>query len=119
MKLLILNFLIKNTGSIKYRTHIQKIGWQDYKTNNELSGTTGKGLRLEAIQIELTGEISQYYDIYYRVHAQNYGWLGWAKNGEAAGTSGYGLRLEGMQIILVKKGATAPTPTSNSYVCKK
>ena len=88
------------------------------KTNNELSGTAGKGLRLEAIEIELTDEISKYYDIYYRVHAQNYGWLGWAKNGSPAGTSGYGLRLEGLQIILVKKGAASPTPTSNAYVKK-
>ena len=37
------------------------------------------------IQIRLTGEAAEKYDIYYRVHCQDDGWLGWAKNGEKAG----------------------------------
>ena len=69
-----------------------------------MSGTSGRSLRLEAMQLSLSGEMADHYDIYYRVHAQNFGWLGWAKNGESAGTAGYGYRLEGMQIVLVKKG---------------
>ena len=72
-------------------------------------------MRLEAIQIKLTGEMANKYDIYYRVHAQNFGWMGWAKNGESAGTAGYSYRLEGIQIKLVKKGAAAPGSTTNTY----
>lgn len=34
---------------------------------------------MEAVQLKLTGEIAEHYDIYYRVHSQTYGWLGWAK----------------------------------------
>lgn len=73
-----------------------------------MSGTSGEAKRLEAICIDLTGEMAEKYDIYYRVHAQTYGWLGWAKNGECSGTAGYGKRLEGIQIVLVPKGGAAP-----------
>ena len=72
--------------------------------------------RLEAIQIELTGDMANHFDIYYRVHAETYGWLGWAKNGEEAGTSGLSKRLEGIEIQLVAKGASAPGSTANAYV---
>jgi uncharacterized protein YjdB len=74
-----------------------------------MSGTSGESKRLEAIQIKLTGEMANHYDVYYRVHAQSYGWLGWAKNGESAGTAGYAKRLEGIQIVLVPKGSAAPS----------
>ena len=47
--------------------------------DNQLSGTSGKSLRLEAIQIRLTGEIANAYDVYYRVHIEDKGWLNWAK----------------------------------------
>ncbi|MFR3038336.1 MAG: hypothetical protein ACLTLY_06050 [Agathobacter rectalis] len=73
-----------------------------------LAGTTGRALNVEAINMSLTGEMANQYDIYYRVHAQNYGWLGWAKNGQNAGTSGQNLHLEALQIVLVKKGQSAP-----------
>ena len=71
---------------------------------------------MEAVQIELTGQMADKYDIYYRVHSQTYGWLDWAVNGECAGTSGYGKRLEAVQIKLVLKGGTAPGSTENPYV---
>lgn len=77
----------------------------------KLSGTSGKSLRMEAIQLKLTGDLAKEYDIYYRVHAQNFGWLDWAKNGQTAGTSGYGYRLEAIEIRLVKKGKNAPGKT--------
>ena len=100
-------------GDIVYTTHVQTYGWQGepddetrkgWMKNGEMSGTSGESKRLEAICIDLTGEMSDNYDIYYRVHAQTYGWLGWAKNGEPAGTAGYSKRLEGIQIVLVPKG---------------
>ncbi len=105
----------KYSGDIVYTTHVQKYGWQGSETdqtkwfkNGAMAGTSGEAKRLEAICINLTGEMGQRYDIYYRVHAQSYGWLGWAKNGAPAGTAGYGKRLEGIQIVLVPKGGAAP-----------
>lgn len=65
-------------------------------------------MRLEAIQVKLTGNVAKNYDVYYCVHAQNFDWLGWAKNGEKAGTAGYGYRLEAIKIMLVPKGGDAP-----------
>jgi uncharacterized protein YjdB len=73
---------------------------------------------LEAIQIQLTGEMANHYDVYYRVHAQSYGWLGWAKNGESAGTAGLSKRLEGIEIVLVPKGSAAPGSTANHFIEK-
>ena len=103
------------SGGVTYRTHVQKLGWQGFVSNDAISGTVGKALRLEAIQIKFTGNLANYFDIYYRVQAQKLGWMGWAKNGESAGTSGYGYRLEAIQIQPVVKGMAAPGTTSNAY----
>lgn len=35
-----------------YQTHVQTIGWQDWRGNGETSGTTGQSKRLEAIHIK-------------------------------------------------------------------
>ncbi|MCL2807162.1 MAG: putative Ig domain-containing protein [Coriobacteriia bacterium] len=102
------------SGGIKYATHVQSIGWQkpvsltspgtrNSAAEGPMSGTSGRALRLEAITIELTGDLKKHYDIYYRVHAQSVGWMGWARNGEQAGTAGHAYRLEGIQILLVPK----------------
>ena len=98
-------------GGIRYKTHIQSIGWQGWKYDGAMSGTSGQSKRLEAICIELTGEMAEHYDVYYRVHAQSYGWLAWAKNGQNAGTSGGAKRLEAIQIVLVEKGKAGPGST--------
>ena len=100
------------TGGICYNAHVQTIGWQadpnksaTWKKDGEFCGTTGNAKRLEAIQIELYGEMAEHYDIYYRVHSQTYGWMKWAKNGEMAGTTGQHKRI----VVLVKKGEQAPS----------
>lgn len=103
------------SGEIQYRSHVQDIGWQDWVSNGELSGTTGERRRLEAIQIRLTGELAEHYDIYYRTHVQSYGWLGWAKNGASAGTVKHGYRMEAIQIRLMHKGAPAPGSVSGAF----
>lgn len=102
-------------GSIEYSSHIQGVGWQDWKSNGQLSGTIGKSKQIEALKIRLTGEISQYYDIYYRVHSQKFGWLDWAKNGDKAGSEGFSYRIEAYQIELVKKGMPAPGNTVTPF----
>lgn len=114
-----LKFELKNkdyTGGICYNAHVQTIGWQadpnksaTWKKDGEFCGTTGNAKRLEAIQIELYGEMAEHYDIYYRVHSQTYGWMKWAKNGEMSGTTGQHKRIEGIQVVLVKKGEQAPS----------
>ena len=100
--------IINTNASVRYQSHVSNIGWQNAVADGALAGTTGRALNVEAINMSLTGEMANQYDIYYRVHAQNYGWLGWAKNGQDAGTSGQNLHLEALQIVLVKKGQSAP-----------
>lgn len=103
------------TGGIEYRSHIQRIGWQEWKSNGEFSGTTGMSRRLESLQVRLTGDLAEDYDVYYRVHVQHLGWLGWAKNGEYAGTATYSKRLESIEIIIQEKSAPAPYSDGGAY----
>ena len=84
---------------VTYRTHVQNIGWQGYVKDGAIAGTSGKSLRLEGINIKLTGNNSNL-KIKYQVHVQNIGWQDWKTNGEMAGTSGKSLRLEGIKIKL-------------------
>lgn len=77
---------------LRHRAHIQKYGWTNLLNNNQaVLGTMGKGLRLEAIQLHMSG-------ISYRVHGQTYGWQGWRSNGQTAGTTGQGKRIEAVEI---------------------
>lgn len=92
-------------NGIQYRSHIQNTGWENnWRKSGETSGTTGRSLQMEAVQIKLTGQISKVFDVYYRVHVSDFGWLGWTKNGEAAGTTGGSKQMEAIQVRLMHKG---------------
>ena len=85
---------------ISYRTHVQNDGWQGFVSEGAMSGTSGRALRLEAININLQNQPCAG-DIQYRTHVQNLGWEGGFKsNGAMSGTSGRALRLEAIQIKL-------------------
>ena len=85
--------------TISYRTHVQNEGWQDYVAGGVTSGTTGKNLRLEAIEIQVNGD-GLNGNVEYRTHVQNDGWQDYVANGAMAGTKGRSLRLEAIQIRL-------------------
>lgn len=104
------------SGGIEYEAHVQNIGWQGKRSNGAVAGTSGRSLRVEAVRINLTGDLAARYDIYYRAHVQNLGWLGWAKNGAEAGSAGASYRVECLEIRLVPKNAAAPGSTSVPYV---
>ena len=91
---------------VLYSTHVQNIGWQEATNDGKMSGTSGRSLRLEAIQIRLD---NQKYtgNIEYKTHIQNIGWeSSYRKNGQMSGTSGRSLRLEAIQIRLTGEMAT-------------
>ncbi|MBR2681960.1 MAG: Ig domain-containing protein, partial [Atopobiaceae bacterium] len=100
---------LEANGSVQYRAHVQNIGWQGWKSDGQLAGTVGRGLRVEAVQLRLTDDLKDAYDIYYRVHVGNVGWLAWTKNGSPAGTNGLAMRIEAIQFSIVDKGAAAPS----------
>lgn len=95
-------------GGIRYSTHVEDIGWQNWRADGACAGTEGEALQLEAIKMELTGEIAKFYDIYYTVYVQYSGWTGWAENGQKAGTEGFSRSIEAVRAILIKKGEEAP-----------
>ena len=84
---------------VSYATHIQDIGWQTAKYDGEMSGTSGKSKRLEAINISLSNQLYSG-SIEYKTHVQDYGWQEWKSNGQTAGTAGKSKRLEAIQIKL-------------------
>ena len=91
-------------GGITYSAHVQGVGWQGWRSDGTTAGLAGKGKRLEAIRIKLTGELAKKYDVRYRVHCQRVGWTKWARNGAVAGTTGRSLRAEAIEVRIVPKG---------------
>ncbi len=91
-----------DSPSVIYQSHVESIGWQDWRINGWMSGTSGRSLRLEAMQIRLKNANG---GIEYQTHVQNIGWMDWVSNGAPSGTSGRSLRLEAIKIRLT--GAVA------------
>ena len=90
--------------TLSYRSHVQNYGWQGWSAGGAASGTTGRSLRVEALQMRLAGEMPG--SISYQVHIQNTGWASWASNGATAGTTGKSLRIEAMKVQLSGDAAT-------------
>ena len=84
---------------VQYNSHVQYDGWQSWKKDGEMAGTSGRSLRLEAINIKLINAPANA-GIIYRAHVQYDGWQNWKSNGQMAGTSGRSLRVEAIEIKL-------------------
>lgn len=97
--LFIIPFYKVKALDVSYRTHVQNVGWQNFVSNDKLSGTTGKSLRLEAINIKIS-DTEYEGNIEYSTHIQNIGWQSFVKNNELAGTTGKSLRAEAIKIRL-------------------
>lgn len=95
-------------GGISYRSYVEGEGWKSWVSNGSISTGKKKNKRVEALQIKLTGDMANYYDVYYRVYLQSFGWLGWAKNGQTAGGTGVYRRIEKIQIVLREKESGEP-----------
>ena len=88
--------------TVTYQTHVQRYGWgQGEVSNGALSGTTGQGLRMEALKIHLNKTTGFTGGISYCSHIQRLGWeQNWKSDGALSGTEGKGLRLEAIRIRL-------------------
>ncbi|MBO4365610.1 MAG: Ig domain-containing protein, partial [Eggerthellaceae bacterium] len=84
---------------VRYRGHVQDVGWQAYVIDGDIAGTSGRSLRVEALNIALDKGIYSG-GIEYQSHVQNVGWQGWKSNGAMTGTSGKSLRVEALRIRL-------------------
>lgn len=77
---------------IKYRAHLEGIGWQDWKHDGDMAGTVGEKRRLEAIQIDYDKPIEA------KAHIQTYSWkdYGEINKDTVIGTEGEAKRLEAL-----------------------
>lgn len=93
---------------IAYQTHIQNDGWaQGWIYDGDTSGSEGRGLRLEGIQVKIDGNnLPDGLGVTYRTQIENDGWLPWENDGETSGSVGRGLRLEGIEIKLTGDDAS-------------
>ena len=89
------------TPNLTYRSHVQDIGWMANVSAGVLSGTTGRGLRMEALVINMPNQNT----IEYRARVRGVGWQSFVRGGQVAGTTGRGLPVEAVEIRLT--GATA------------
>ena len=103
-----------SNAHIKYKTHVQDKGWLEWVKDGGLSGIINKGLKIEAIQIEL--ENMSEYTVEYQVHVQDEGWTGWYIDGEMAGTTGQNKKIEAIKIQIVSKKTKKMTVTYKSYI---
>ena len=91
-----IQFKANNGLEIKYRVHIENIGWQDWRRNGEVAGTEGQALKIEAIEIESNK------DLEVQEHIQDVGWMPSSKGKFIhIGTEGKCLRLEAFKIRVI------------------
>ena len=90
-------------GTIRYRAHVAQIGWMDWMYHNEVAGTTGRGLQMEAVEIQLTGDLATRFNVQYRAHVAGIGWQNWVANGATAGTTGQQRPVEALEIRIVPR----------------
>lgn len=104
-------------ASIQYQAQVQNVGWQAVSADEALAGTTGKGLRIEAVGIQIVNLPG--YEVQYKAHVENQGWdadwtteastdtLGSANVAPSkfVGTVGKSLRVEALDVRIVKTTA--------------
>lgn len=90
--------------SVKYRAHSQNVGWGGYVANGKTAGTTGRGLRMEAFTMTLSGGTVGG-GISYRAYVGGSGWQSYVAAGTDAGTTGKNKGIEGVQIRLNGRAA--------------
>lgn len=93
------NTIVPENIKLNYLSHVQNVGWQNQFTDLDMAGTTGQGLRVEALKVNLENSLPGM-KIKYQAHVQNIGWQDWTEDGQLAGTVGKGLRIEALRIQL-------------------
>lgn len=81
--------------SIRIDAHVQNIGWLP-TVRNSIAGTTGNGLKLEALKISL--ENIENVKLSFDVHVQNIGWIHNVSEEDIIGTTGIAKGVEALII---------------------
>jgi hypothetical protein len=87
-----------NDMGLRYRAHVEDLGWCDFVRDGQIAGTYNFGKRMEALVIEPCDGLA----IDVKLHVQDKGWqsYGTARKDRAlsVGTTGQALRLEAIQL---------------------
>ncbi len=90
------------TGTVQYSVNVSGYGWIDWVEDTAEAGEADTDTTIEAVCMQLSGELADFYDILYSVY-QNGQWTDWARNGEEAGEAGQGLRVDGIRASISRK----------------
>lgn len=88
----------KYKADISTSVHVQRLGWLDAVQDNAIAGTTGSGLRMEALRLNSVGPVNL--GIMAQAHVQKIGWQSWKNEGSLIGTQGQSKRIEAIRIKL-------------------
>lgn len=94
-------------GAIAYKVRMADKGWTGWKKNGQKAGNGKTKNAVQAIKIQLTGDLGKQYNVFYRAYVIGSGWTGWGKNGEQVGAPKLA-NIRAYQVkIAPKKGAAA------------
>lgn len=96
------NSFLQKDSTISYSSHVQDVGWMNYKNDGETSGSIGKSRRMEAIKIKMSNESEQDM-ISYQTHVFNIGWMNYVNGNSISGTTGQNKSIEAIKIKLNKE----------------
>lgn len=85
--------------NVNYQTHSQSVGWQPYQSNGSTAGTMNRGLRLEAVKINVS-DTPIPGSIEYSSHVRSIGWQNYVRDDAISGTTDRKLRTEAIRIRL-------------------
>lgn len=92
-------------SSVAVKSHIAELGWEGTVYDKKVSGSTGKGLDLQAFQISPMNAVAKDGGISYRADVAGT-WQDWKSNGQTAGTTGQGKAVQGIQVKLTGAAAS-------------
>lgn len=95
-------------GAISYGVYVNNGGYLPWMGDGEAAGGTEDSTYIEAIQVQITGEAANLYNVYYRGVSAGAGQHGWATSEELMGTIGRGDHLTNIEVYLVPKENGAP-----------
>ena len=112
---------------IYYHVYVENVGWLDWATNDQISGSVGYGNSLKAIEIKLVEKgqpapgdtekpnIIKPITVVYQSYIENEGWQNIKENGETSGTTGQGKPLEALKIMITNQGDIAGSIEYSTY----
>lgn len=115
-------FTVSNTAqcavapSLQVRSHVQDYGWQSWVGNSDVSGTTGQGKRLEALEIKALSGSATPMSICYQVRSKGIGWSNTACDGAQAGTTGQNRSIDEIKIWIQSSKPAGCLVRYQSYI---